>query len=117
MGTLNAYEVVLKINVSGLVEVKEIDKPHVYIVWTHAFDTVVPIATMWCCVSTNHSGNVRHRHNVEMDDRLDPRETIPIRAKSAAAHSSWPQFRRTNAVNRICLSASQSCIPGLWRRD
>jgi hypothetical protein len=80
-GTLNAYEVVLKINVSGLVEVKEIDKSQVHIVWTHAFDRLVPIATMWCCVSTNHNGNVRHRHNVEMDDRLDPRETIPIRGQ------------------------------------
>ena len=80
-GTLNAYEVVLKINVSGLVEVKEIDKLQVQIVWTHAVDSVVPLATMWCCVSTNHNGNVRNRHNVEMDDRLDPRETISIRGQ------------------------------------
>src|SRR5215471_13297084 len=80
-GILNAYEVVLKINVSGLVEVKEINKPQVQIIWTHAFDSVVPIATMWRCVSTNHNGNVCNRHNVEMDDRLDPRETIPIRGQ------------------------------------
>src|SRR5262245_64768563 len=75
---LYAYQIVLKIEVPRLVEVKEIDKSHVHIIWSDSIYGVTPTSGVRARISVDHNGNLRSWYDVEVHYRLDPGEAVTI---------------------------------------
>ena len=82
--TLDVHQIILKINESRLIPVKEIYEPQIHIIRVHPIHGVIPIATtLSYCFSIDHNRNVRHWHYVQMNNRFDPRETITLRTQKS----------------------------------
>jgi hypothetical protein len=71
-GTYDVHEVISKIDEPRLIEVKEIDKSEIYIVRSDAIYGMVPVTTMRSWNSADHNRNICNRHNVQMQDGLNP---------------------------------------------
>jgi hypothetical protein len=76
--TFNIDEVKAKIDVSCLIPVEEVDKSQINIVRPYAIYRVVPVVAVRTRISTDQDRNIAQWHHMQMCDRLDPGETIPI---------------------------------------
>ena len=66
---------------SRLVPVEEVDKSQINIVRSYVIYSMVPVVAVRTRISADHDRNIARRHDMQMYDRLDPRETIAIGAE------------------------------------